>query len=169
MSGWESNEISHTFTSGRTMIIRRAISMQWLVLRAIEDEDPELASGLSKWFETGELGAPADESPESRLAQLQTAAKVERAVVEAMFIRPRVYWDPDAVPDVPVLEGEIPMHIAAADLRDAELSEILEMAFKGVAEANRFRDEPAGADGGKDGKSVGAKPKPRARAAAGKR
>lgn len=170
MSGWESNEVEHTFTSGRTMVIRRALSMQWLILRSVEDGDPELASGLSEWFEKGTLDQPPDETPESRMAQLQTAAKVERAVVEGMFIRPRVYWDPESLPPGAfVPDGEIPLHILAADLRDDELSEILELAFKGVAEASRFRGEPDGDDGGKGGKGVGAKPKPRARASTRKR
>lgn len=170
MSGWESNEVEHTFSTGRTMRIRRAISMQWLVLRSIEDGDPELAVGLSQWFETGSLGEPADETTESRMAQLRIAVKTEKAIIEAMFIRPRVYWDPDDMPpggEAP--DGEIPYHMLAADLRDSETEEILELAFRGVAEAARFREESAGADGGKGGKGVGAKPKPRARAAARKR
>lgn len=165
-SGWESNEVEHTFESGRTMVIRRGLSMQWLVLRSIEDGDAELATGLSEWFEKGTLDGAADPTPESRMRQLQVAAKVERAVVEAMFIRPRVYWDPEMLPaggGAP--DGEIPHHILAGDLRDSELSEILELAFKGVAEASRFREGADGPDDRPDGKGVGAKPKPRARAA----
>lgn len=167
MSGWESNEVEHTFTTGRTMLIRRALSMQWLVLKAIEDEDPELASGLSAWFSTGSIDSD-DDSPGAKMAQLQTAAKVQRAVVEAMFLRPRVYWNQEDLPPSPPPDGEMPYHILAADLKDDEMTEILEMAFKGVAEAARFRAEPDGPDGGKDGKSVGAKSKPRARSGAGK-
>lgn len=167
--GWESNQIEHTFESGRTMLIRRSLSMQWLILRSIEDGDPELASGLSEWFERGTLNISGEQTPEDRMAQLQVATKVQKAVVEAMFLHPKVYWNPEDMPpghDTP--DGEIPVHMLAADLKDSELTEVLELAFKGVAEANRFPAEPDGADGGKGGKGVGTKPKPRARSGAGK-
>lgn len=169
MSGWESNEVDHTFSTGRTMRIRRALSMQWLLLRAIEDDDPDLAGGLSSWFETGTIDPDADH-PGGRIAQLQTAAKVHRAVVEAMFLHPRVYWSQEDMPIVaPAPDGEMPAVMHAADLKDDEMTEILDLAFKGVAEAARFREKSDGADGGGGGKSVGTKPKPRARSGAGKR
>lgn len=169
MSGWESNDVEHTFSTGRTMRIRRALSMQWLVLKAVEDDDPELATGLSSWFETGSI-EQSDNSPGARLTQLQTAAKVQRAVVEAMFLRPRVYWNQEDMPlDGPTPDGEMPAFMLAADLKDDEMTEILEMAFKGVAEAARFREQSDGSDGGGRGKGVGTKPKPRARSGAGKR
>lgn len=183
MSGWESNEIEHTFSTGRRMVIRRSLSMQWLIMRSIRDGDPELAAGLSEWFENGTIQVAVEPDAEAKaeeeaaeeavsvsLAKLQVAARVEEAVVEAMFIRPRVYWDPEEMPPgggAP--DGEIPHHILGADLHDPELSEILEIAFKGVADAARFRDDTAGADGGKDRAGVGKKPKPRARASTRKR
>lgn len=169
MSGWESNEVDHTFSTGRTMLIRRSLPLQWLILRAVDAEDPELAHGLSEWFEKGELG---EEIAGDKRGQLQMAARVEQAVVEAMFIRPRVHWNPEDMPAAQYAsagEGEVPFHISAADLRDAEISEALELAFKGVAEATRFREDFAGEDGGGGGEGVGSKPKPRPRARAGKR
>lgn len=181
MSGWETNQVEHTFSTGRTAIIRRAVPLQWLVLRSLEDGDAGLASGLSEFFTTGTIatpegaeGATEDEqriASAERMAKLQIAGRVERAVLEAMFIRPRVYWDPEDIPpgDWSAAEGEIPMHAVVADLADSELTEVLELALKGVADAARFREEPDGADGGADGAGVGKKPKQRARAGAGKR
>lgn len=168
MSGWESNQVEHTFTTGRTMTVRRSVPLQVLVLKAVDDGDPELAAGLSEWFDKGNLNA----ADQDQAVQLQMAAKVERAVVEMMFIRPKVHWDPDPdeVERWPVApEGEPPYHVPVEDLHDAELGEVLELAFKGVAEAARFRGDAGGADGGSNGKGVAKKPKQRARAGAGKR
>jgi hypothetical protein len=55
--------------------------------------------------------------------------------------------------------GDTPDHLLAADLRDDELAEVLDLAFKGVAEATRFRDKADGANGGKGGAGVGGKAK----------
>ncbi|MBA3689787.1 MAG: hypothetical protein H0W82_00040 [Actinobacteria bacterium] len=169
MSGWEPNEVEHTFGegAGRTFTIRRSLPLQWLLMRAIESDDPELAAGISEWFDKGTL---EDSGVDDQRTQLHLAARIERAVVEAMFIRPRVWWNPEEMPDAPPPpDGEPPFHLSAADMTDAELSEVLEIAFKGVAEATRFRDDPAGPQRGKGGKGVAPKPKPGARPRAGKR
>jgi hypothetical protein len=167
VSGWETNEVEHTFSSGRTFTIRKSLPLQWLVMRSVESDDPELAAGLSEWFDNGTHDhAGIDDGR----AKIQLASKITRVVVEAMFLHPRVWWDPEEMPEFPPpLNGEAPPHVSAADMKDAELEEILELAFKGVNEAARFRDDAAGPQPGKGGKSVGTKPKPRARSGAGKR
>ncbi len=170
MGAWESNEVEHTFSTGRTMTIRRALSLQHLVLRAVESDDPELANGLEEWFTTGRVPIDDEESPTVKAAQLQLAVRMQRTIIETMFLRPRVHWDEDEVPvSPPPPDGEPPYHLAAADLRDGEISEVLEIALQGVADASTFRGDEDGPKSGAGGKGVGTKPKPRPRAAAGKR
>lgn len=145
------------------MVIRRALPLQWLVLRAIEDGDESLTEALTKW---GTQGAYVPDATDARA--LAMAVKIERVIVEGMFVRPRVWWDrEDMPPSSPIVEGEIPVDLFVADLHDDELTEIVNMAMEGVADAARFRAEPGSADGGAGGKRVGSKaksaPKPRSR------
>lgn len=161
MGQWEANEIEHTFDEGRgrTMILRKSIPLQWLVLRAMESDDPALAAALGEWFETGKVvpDAGPDAAKEDRLAMLAVASRVQRAILEEMFVRPRVHWDPADIPaDGPVAApGEIPYHLSAGDLTDLEMTEALMMAFAGAEEAARFRRDRVGANGGAGGAVLG--------------
>ncbi len=172
---WEANEVEHTFDNGngRTMILRKSIPLQWLVLRAMESDDPALAAALSEWFETGKVVPDAGEaaSKEDRLAMLAVASRVQRAILEEMFIRPRVHWDPATMPDdAPVAApGEIPYHVSAGDLTDLEMTEALMMAFAGAEDAARFRRDRDGANGGQGGAVLGGDPVEPPRRKAGKR
>lgn len=175
MGGWDTNEVEHTFDDGkgRTMVLRRSVPLQWLVLRAMESDDPALAAALGEWFETGKVvpDAGAEASKEDRLAMLAVASRVQRVILEAMFVRPRVHWDPEEIPaDLPPLaDGEIPLHISAGDLTDLEMTEALMLAFAGAEEAARFRRDRGGAHGGAGGEVLGDKPVAGARRKSGKR
>ena len=115
---FERNEVEHTFSTGRTFIIRRSIPMTVLLFKAIEDGDPELAEGLSEWVEGGGEIQAQDESPEARMSSMRMAGKITRTVIEAMFLSPRVVWESDGP-----LPGDT---ILVEDLRDEEMNEVIE-------------------------------------------
>lgn len=170
MTGWESNETDHTFTSGRTFRIRKSVPLQVLVLRAVENDDPELAKGLEDWFREGKTPVDGVEAADEKAAKVQVALRMHREIIRAMFIEPRVWFEEEEIPPhTPTVNGDRPAHILVDDMFDSELTEALELAMEGVESAARFRD---GADSPRrrpSRKSVGAKPKPRARSASGKR
>lgn len=172
MTSWI-NETDHTFSTGRTFRIREHLSLQWLVLRAVEDDDPQLASLLEDWFTTGGVGDgknPQEMATGERAAYMQTVVRLNRTIIEAMFVHPRVVWDADEMPSFPPpADGEAPAYLWAGDLHDAEQVEALEIALKGVADAARFRGDDGGVERRPRRKSVGKQPKPGARAASGKR
>ncbi|HWH14256.1 MAG TPA: hypothetical protein VNT51_05880 [Miltoncostaeaceae bacterium] len=164
---WQPNEVAHTFTTGRTMVIRRAIPAVWLASHAIrtggaEDESAEALAALM-----------SGETAPNRLAALDLIA----TLVETMFLRPRVVWDPEGVPDPPrdqagelVLDANgFPPVIWAGDLHQPEIDEVIDLGLKGVADASTFRGDDSGNGHGPDGAGVGNTPKRRTRAAAGKR
>lgn len=157
--GREPAHITHTFKSGWEARIWRHLPMQWLMQTAIDRGDLAVAEGLAQLADEGKL------SPEAGVAAL----RLERDVVCAMFVQPRVIadeadlpagWDPED-PD----RDPIPMR----ELRDDEIAECLELALQGVGAAAAFRGDTDSPGVGADSAGV-AKPAQRARrAAAGKR
>lgn len=160
MSGYEPNWMDHTFTTGRTMRIRRRLPATWLAVQAAGDSDG--AGATMALLAAGETAPP-------ELAGF--APSVVGTLIEAMFLDPRVVWDPDMAPviDEPPEDGGWPPIIPATDLMDEEIQEAMDIAFEGVAEAKRFRGNGPGPDDGGDGEGVAAKPKRTRRAPAGKR
>ena len=158
---FERNEVEHTFSTGRTFVIRQSIPMTVLLFKAIEDGDPELAEGLSEWVEGGGEIQVKDETAEARMSSMRMAGKITRAIIEAMFLSPRVVWESEGP-----LAGDT---ILVEDLRDEEMNEVIEIAMKSVQEAARFREDDAGLNGGAGGEDVEQKPKRAARPKSGKR
>lgn len=157
MSTYQPNQVDHTFQTGRTMRIRRALPATWLAVEAAKrGGDAGLAMAA---LVSGE-----------QVANPTAAVEVMATIVEAMFVHPRVVWDPDMAPEglEPGPDGW-PAVISAIDLDNREIDEVLDLALQGVAQAASFRGDGDGVDDGADREGVGDKPKPRKRAAAGKR
>lgn len=170
MTGWDRNETDHTFSSGRTFRIRRSVPLQVLVLRAVENDDPELAKGLEDWFQEGRTPIDGVDDDSEKAAKVQVALRMHREIIRAMFVEPRVWFDEEEIPPhTPPENGDRPRHILVDDMYDSELTEALELAMEGVADATRFRGDTAGGRRSPGRKSVAAKPKPRPRPAGGKR
>jgi hypothetical protein len=167
---WVANEQQHTFGSGRTFTVRRGLSMSWLMSQAIARGDDEVAGILGLLIESGgkiDDGAVDLTDPMAARAVLL----LQRDIVEAMFLKPRVVYDPDQVPEgmEPDPDTGVPPVVCASDLHDSELTEALTMAFEGVADATRFPGLSPGGTGGTGGEGVGVKPKRNSRASGGKR
>ena len=159
MGGYEPNWVDHTFTTGRTMRIRKHLPATWLSVQAAGQSDGAGA--------TMAILAAGDTAP-PELAGFAPA--VVGTLVEAMFIKPRVVWDPDMAPEVEDPgDGSWPPVVPATDLLDDEIQEVMDIAFQGVAEAKRFRGDAPGDDGGGDSPGVGDAPQQRRRAATGNR
>lgn len=154
--GYVPNQRDHTFKSGRTMVIRRALPATWLAVEAAK-----------RGGDAG--GAMADLLSGGQVADPSAAVEVMATIIEHMFVRPRVVWDPLDVPEgVEVGADGWPPVISAIDLLDSEIDEVLDLALGGVAEAASFRGDGDGVGDGGDGTGVAVKSKPRARAARGK-
>lgn len=167
---WVANEQEHTFKSGRTFTVRRGLSMSWLMSQAIARGDDEVAGILGMLIESG---GQLDDGTVDLTDPIAARAVLllQRDIVEAMFIKPRVVYDQDQVPDgmEPDPVTGVPPVVCAADLHDSELTEVLTMAFEGVADATRFPGLRTGGTGGTGGEGVGVKPKRTPRASSGKR
>lgn len=159
--GWEPNQMVHTFKTGRTAVIRKRVSMAALMRETVRSGDEAAAAVFLEMQTTGEARSVAG------------AVGAMEATVTEMWIAPRVVWDDEDVPDYgdgPKLdENGWPPVVHARDLEDDEVSETMDIAFGGVAEAESFRDDGPGVGGGGDGAGVGSKPKRGPRPAGGKR
>lgn len=157
--GREPAHVRHTFRSGWEATVWRCLPMQWLMQQAIDRGDLAVADGLAELAATGKL------SPEAGVAAL----RLERDVVAALFVQPRVVleetdlppeWDPED-PD----RDPIPMR----ELSDDEIAECLELALQGVGAAAAFREDGSGTSDGADSADVRKPAQRPRRAAAGKR
>ena len=157
MTGWEPNRQDVTLPSGARCVLRRHVSLRWIAAKAAERGDGDTMGGVMALAS----GVDVDDA-----ATLQ----LERDLVEAAFIRPRLVWDPELVPaDVPVDEDGVPEVVCAIDIPDADITHVLTLVMQGVADAATFPGDADGGDGGGDGPGVGGKAKRPARAGSGKR
>jgi len=157
--GREPAHVQHTFRSGWEARIWRHLPMQWLMQAAITRGDLAVAEGLAELSATGKL------SPEAGVAAL----RLERDVVCALFVSPRVVADEDERPDGWDPEDPERDPIPMRELNDDEIAECLELALQGVGAAAAFRGDTDGTDAGADSAGVGKPPQRARRAAAGKR
>lgn len=149
MGGYAPDLKEHTFSTGRTFLIRPALPMTLVAVDAMGGDDSELASAL-----VGFASGDADSLPE--LASGPVAAKVVRRIVETMFVRPRVRWGDESVLE-PGWEDEDPGSLAVIPsvwLEEAEVQEVMEIARLGIEGATRFRSERSGAPRRSNGKGV---------------
>lgn len=150
MGGWEPNQQDVTLPSGALCVLRKNVSLRWIAAKAAERGDGTTVGGIAALA----AGDYVDDA---------AALQVERDLVEAAFVRPRVVWDPDLVPaEVELDDRGIPDVACAADLPDADITHVITHVMKGVADAARFPGHADGDSGSGDGKSVG---KPAKRAA----
>ncbi len=136
--GRETAHVDHTFRSGWTATIWRHLPMQWLMQQALEEGRVDVADALLQLTEDGQLTG----------RQGVMALQIERDIVQALFVRPRVVWDRDALP--PDWDATDPDRdpVWAGELTDDELAECLELALRGVAELGRFRGDTGGTEDG---------------------
>lgn len=168
MSGWVANEQDHTFRTGRTFRIRRGIPLQWLMSQALDQGDDAAASLLGLLMQRGAEGKGVDPAAmREHGLDVRTALALERHIVEAMWIRPRVVWHADVV-DAQVGPDGVPEVIAGADLADDEIAETVEIALGGVADATRFPGLADSSAAGADRPRVGKGTKRAARPSRGK-
>lgn len=155
--GWEPNRQDVTLPSGARCVLRRHVSLRWIAAKAAERGDGDTVGGITDLVSGRDVGEAA-------------ALQLERDLVEAAFIRPRVVWDPDDAPTDPVLDDAgIPDVVCAVDMPDADISHVLEVVMKGVADAATFPVDAVGEGGGGDSEGVGGKAKRPARSGSGKR
>jgi hypothetical protein len=160
---WAPNEEDIEFPSGRTYTVRRSLPLQWFITQAMADGDLALAEAITSVGMGGGVGegAPEDATPEqiaeAAANQMTLMGRVMQTIVEAYFVRPRVYADPSQIPpgQETWVEGQGPLAMTPLDFADGDLEFAIERAFGGMSSAARFRgegerDEP-GAEGGDDG------------------
>jgi hypothetical protein len=123
--------------SGKTAKLKPKLNVWTLVRRGTFT--PELVEAYAK-AERGELD------------DLGQAVELNDAIVQEMFVQPRVFVPSDEDTDVP--EGQV--HVD--DLDDDDLTFVLERAFQGGREAAGFRGERDGADDSGDGEVLGNDP-----------
>lgn len=150
--------MTHTFTTGRSAELKVSVPLMWLADQARNRGDDESAGAFAR-FLNGDV-------TEQNFAEL--LAVMQRDIIEHAFRRPRVTYDELPNP-MPLDDGGNPAWVHASDLMDAEIVETIALVLEEVGKAGRFRGEPDGTAGRGDSAGVGAKPKRRARAAAGKR
>src|SRR5262245_45672256 len=85
--GWRPNHIEHVFRSGRSAVLRDGLPLSILAVDAMSGGDGEVAGGLETWASGGELTDPA------------VAGRVMRTIVEGLFVRPKLYWHEQDIPE----------------------------------------------------------------------
>lgn len=133
--GWQPGTVEHTFSTGRTATLRARMPMTVLIRRALEFGESDILERLVE-MEKGEL------------RDASAAMRIQDAIVQTMFVAPRIYLGEEVVGD----DG-----ISINDLLDEEFTEVISLAFQGVAEADRFRGDTDGDGGGPDRKAVAKK------------
>lgn len=145
MSGWGLPEQEITFTAtGRTAIVR----------------DPPNVYAI---FGADDLAPYLDDFKGGSLSDAAVGMRITEEICRSQMVSPRILARDEAAP-----EGTGSAAIEFGALDTSEVDELLERWKEAVSRPDRFRTDAAGDGARAGGKGVGAKSKPRARAASGK-
>jgi hypothetical protein len=147
LSSFAARTVEHTFTTGRTAVVKEALNYTWLMIR-IKREDPELAVFLQSLKDRGEVVDEDGEQPDD----LQGIQLVSLLLAETV-VQPRIVLPGDLSPDgteYPDMDGESYGEgwVWLPDFTDDEQAEIIDLAVQGVRLAATFPGDAGGDDGG---------------------
>lgn len=129
-----SNEEIVELPSGETAKLRKKLNVWTLFRRGVMT--PDLLSAYEK-------------AEQGKLEDLALAVELNDLILREMFVEPKVFVPEDDGQDAP--KGQV--HVDQVD--DADVTFVLERAFRGTREAARFRGDPGGDGAGGDGEGVG--------------
>lgn len=144
VSNFAAQTVEHTFSSGRTAVVKKSISYMWVASKMAR-EDEGLASAFTEWMSTGVVPKGGGE--------MVVAVQMQNVLVQQLWVQPRVLINGFDVPDDDESYGSDWCWIE--DLSDEELAETIELASVGVRQATGFRGDGSGVDVGVDGEDVG--------------
>lgn len=148
LPGWdESPTFRHTFSTGRSAVVRRVINLYTVARHSI------IGPEVWRLFEKHDKGL--------KLTPIEGLEMLE-AVVATLWVEPQVMVPEDE------REREPGVRIRFDDLAQQEIDETWGLWEEVWQRAARFRGEPAGGPGGADGAGVVEPAEPAARAAGGK-